>query len=420
MLRIRFVFLGVLVLLVLSLLFYLFYYQERPNSLRLTQVIPLKEHSNPLVAQGEVIEKVVAQIIEENVGETSSDRQNELLIAMRNSAIMREIPKLKSSDLEMALEYIKVLSKWFIETNPPSERERQQILSQIDYIISMVRELCLKRLPGIPTGELKRYLEHLRTIMINHYQDDFDPTLKRPLSQEELADLLNKLNEEIDRAQLELRHSIRENDPFEEQKKAFINHILLSRLCLSARNWVRDVYRLPPSERMLELDADYMADWKRKVNEKHRRERIRSQSAPEFITSFNEDHIANSTSDLLQANEFSSSEELKSENADLNVDFQMSLDGLEYEIERKLQAWKVEKGSPMLPDNKQEVDMSDKYYEDLIKYYSRMLDMLEHKGETPDNPESKEGFLSAPEYMSPKIKSWENYWLSPYHDEDNP
>jgi len=428
-------FFGILGVLVICLSGYYIYRTvvNTNNNQETIQPFFSKEEAVDLpVDRKEAIEKTVTQILQKKAARKDPERKKKLLTAMKNSALMNEIMNVDSSDKEMALAYLKVLSEWFLKNEPPTEEERKKILSQIDEITSIFEKFCREQLNFISEDELEENIQNLRTEMMNHYQDELDPILKKPISEKEMQSIVNKLNKELDRCQAEFQDMgvIKENSP---AAKEMVENIKLSRIFMEIRNWYEEIFQLSPSKEMIKLEMKRMAGWHsrvqkeqiREIREKQRERDAKDRFISEFFADASQGNNVNSDHNSHQLNnKLSSVEKSEQKPVNSNQTIQPNLNRLPKDYENAMIQIPFDSDLPEEFYDRSEPNSPDKMdYEKMVNYYKRML-LEELKAEDGlDNQERHE--IEELEKMSEKVKSDlermkkpGSYWLEPVPDED--
>ena len=202
--------------------------------------------------------KRVSVVIAEEIDKTDKHRKergHQLLTAMEQSpALQRALAEGNLSELEEELlsEALKQITNWFLNTDPPSPEQRRQIKAQIDEIVSMGIAIALEEFPELRM-RIEEYARLLKERLLDAHNDAFNPTLKQPLSWEEIEQVRGRLMDEQRRIMEGFDHAIFENDAFAEQKRRFLTRSAIPRLFSAIGSSTNQLYRLPPTERLLQL-----------------------------------------------------------------------------------------------------------------------------------------------------------------------
>ena len=148
---------------------------------------------------------------------------------------------------ELSRESWKQTINWFLTTDPPSPDQRRQIEAQIDQIISTTTEFILEMFPE-SEAQIEEMAINFRVSLMELYNDALTPTLKRSLSPGEMEVMSTRLKE----TQHELEgHPF--NDSHLEGKQKLFTEVAIGRLFVSGTRFPANSYRLPMTERMIEL-----------------------------------------------------------------------------------------------------------------------------------------------------------------------
>ena len=202
--------------------------------------------------------KRVSVVIAEEMTKTDKhrkERSDQLLTAMEQSpALQRALAEGDLSELEEELlsEALNQITDWFLNTDPPSPEQRRQIQAQIDEIVSMGLAVALEEFPEL-RPRVEEYAHMIKERLLEAHNDALNPTLKQPLSWDEIEQIRGRLMEEQRRIVESFDHAIFENDAFAEQKRRFLRRSAIPQLFSAISSSTNELYRLPPSERMVQL-----------------------------------------------------------------------------------------------------------------------------------------------------------------------
>lgn len=202
--------------------------------------------------------KRVSWAIAEEMDKTDKhrkERSHQLLTAMAQSpALQRALAEGDLSDLEEELlgEVLKQITNWFLNTNPPSPEQRRQIKAQIDEIISIGLNVALEEFPELRT-RIEEYARMIKERLLEAHNDALNPTLKQALSWAEIEQIRSRVMAEQRRIVESFDYAIFENDAFAEQKRRFLRRSAILQLFSAIGSVTNELYRLPPTERMIQL-----------------------------------------------------------------------------------------------------------------------------------------------------------------------
>ena len=211
--------------------------------------------------------KQLSAIIAEEIEKTDEHRQDrvdDLFVAMEKS---ESLPVNLDGDRdelkdELSLEILRNKVNWFLNTDPPTLEQRKQIQAQIDDIVAFTSDIALELFPGFE-AEVEESVNNLRHNLIWEYNDPLKPTLKRPLSEAELAETRAKLvevqNQILNRApgapvNLENRLSKSDADQYISHKQELWRKSAFPRLFVTPLG-AMEVYKLPLTEKMTQLGS---------------------------------------------------------------------------------------------------------------------------------------------------------------------
>ena len=259
-----------LFVIVLVILLYLLTTGEREISSEAIEEILASNSEVP--DRSHTLLKSVSMAITQEIDTTDgnrTDRVGDLLVAMEESPSLQRMltyPYETALEEELFREDLKQIINWFLTTDPPSPEQRRQIEAQIDQIISMTSDYVLEIFPESKAQIEEMVSDHLRTSLMERYNDALTPSLKRPLSPDEmevvsvrLAENGHELKDDLfDQHELEDRllndkESHRVSDSHLEALRQGFTRFAIHGLFLTVKNSLEDPYRLPMTERLIEL-----------------------------------------------------------------------------------------------------------------------------------------------------------------------